>query len=177
MEFAETLGRRSRPWQSAAAPPRCTRRSRRWVSGPGQEVIVPAYMWVSVLAAVVNLGAIPVWRISTNFCWIRQPGEADHARRQASYRAHERRAGRREGAPEKSPRNTGCFCWRTAPSATAEASAAKVVDVWRYGHFSFQMNKNMTAGEGGGVVTNDTRLYQRALPATISAMPATSRDG
>jgi dTDP-4-amino-4,6-dideoxygalactose transaminase len=28
--------------------------------GPGQEVIVPAYMWVSVIAAIVNLGAIPV---------------------------------------------------------------------------------------------------------------------
>ena len=28
--------------------------------GPGCEVIVPAYMWVSVIAAVVNLGAIPV---------------------------------------------------------------------------------------------------------------------
>src|SRR5437870_5573005 len=28
--------------------------------GPGQEVIVPAYMWVSVVAAIVNLGAIPV---------------------------------------------------------------------------------------------------------------------
>src|ERR1700685_4010740 len=33
--------------------------------GPGQEVIVPAYMWVSVVAAVVNLGAIPVLRRST----------------------------------------------------------------------------------------------------------------
>jgi 8-amino-3,8-dideoxy-alpha-D-manno-octulosonate transaminase len=28
--------------------------------GPGQEVIVPAYLWVSVVAAVVNQGAIPV---------------------------------------------------------------------------------------------------------------------
>src|SRR5215471_10482034 len=28
--------------------------------GPGQEVIVPAYLWASVVAAVVNLGAIPV---------------------------------------------------------------------------------------------------------------------
>src|SRR2546427_861899 len=27
--------------------------------GPGQEVIVPAYIWVSVAAAVVNHGAIP----------------------------------------------------------------------------------------------------------------------
>jgi 8-amino-3,8-dideoxy-alpha-D-manno-octulosonate transaminase len=28
--------------------------------GPGQEIIVPAYLWVSLVAAVVNLGAIPV---------------------------------------------------------------------------------------------------------------------
>src|SRR5215471_15353942 len=28
--------------------------------GPGQEIIVPAYLWVSVVAAVTNLGAIPV---------------------------------------------------------------------------------------------------------------------
>jgi dTDP-4-amino-4,6-dideoxygalactose transaminase len=30
------------------------------------------------------------------------------------------------------------------------------------GIFSFQMNKNMTAGEGGCVVTNNERLYRRA---------------
>src|ERR1039457_2084621 len=37
--------------------------------GPGQAVIVPAYMWVSVLAAVVNLGAIPVLAdIDDTFC-------------------------------------------------------------------------------------------------------------
>jgi dTDP-4-amino-4,6-dideoxygalactose transaminase len=31
------------------------------------------------------------------------------------------------------------------------------------GIFSFQMNKNMSSGEGGCVVTNDMRLYQRAV--------------
>src|SRR5438128_1239419 len=37
--------------------------------GPGCEVIVPAYMWVSVIAAVVNLGAIPVLAdIDQTFC-------------------------------------------------------------------------------------------------------------
>lgn len=37
--------------------------------GPGQEVIVPAYLWVSVAAAVVNLGAIPVLAdIDETFC-------------------------------------------------------------------------------------------------------------
>ena len=30
------------------------------------------------------------------------------------------------------------------------------------GIFSFQMNKNMTSGEGGAIVTNDRRLYDRA---------------
>jgi 8-amino-3,8-dideoxy-alpha-D-manno-octulosonate transaminase len=29
--------------------------------------------------------------------------------------------------------------------------------------YSFQMNKNMTSGEGGCIVTNDDRLYQRAV--------------
>src|SRR5208337_4522553 len=37
--------------------------------GPGQEVIVPAYMWVSIPAAVVNHGAIPVVAdIDNTFC-------------------------------------------------------------------------------------------------------------
>ncbi|MBZ5565373.1 MAG: aminotransferase class I/II-fold pyridoxal phosphate-dependent enzyme, partial [Acidobacteriia bacterium] len=37
--------------------------------GPGQEVIIPAYMWVSVLGAVVNHGAIPVLAdIDDTFC-------------------------------------------------------------------------------------------------------------
>ncbi len=37
--------------------------------GPGQEVIVPAYMWVSIVAAVVNLGAIPVLAdVDDTFC-------------------------------------------------------------------------------------------------------------
>jgi len=31
------------------------------------------------------------------------------------------------------------------------------------GIFSFQMNKNMTSGEGGCVVTNDDQLYRRAF--------------
>src|SRR5207245_10878110 len=37
--------------------------------GPGQEVIIPAYLWVSVAAAVVNQGAIPVLSdIDETFC-------------------------------------------------------------------------------------------------------------
>ncbi|HVX66576.1 MAG TPA: aminotransferase class I/II-fold pyridoxal phosphate-dependent enzyme, partial [Bryobacteraceae bacterium] len=37
--------------------------------GPGQEVIIPAYLWVAVAAAVVNQGAIPVLAdIDDTFC-------------------------------------------------------------------------------------------------------------
>src|SRR5580693_2916909 len=44
--------------------------------GPGQEVIVPAYLWVSVLAAVVNHGAIPVLAdINETFCL--DPGDVE----------------------------------------------------------------------------------------------------
>jgi len=44
--------------------------------GPGQEVIIPAYFWVSVAAAVVNQGAIPVLAdIDETFCV--DPAEVD----------------------------------------------------------------------------------------------------
>ena len=37
--------------------------------GPGQEVIVPAYMWVAVAGAAINHGAIPVLAdIDDTFC-------------------------------------------------------------------------------------------------------------
>ena len=32
------------------------------------------------------------------------------------------------------------------------------------GIYSFQVNKTITAGEGGAVVTNDSELFERAMP-------------
>ncbi len=134
--------------------------------GPGQEVIVPAYMWVSVVAAVVNLGAIPVLAdINDTFCM-------DPAALEAKI----------------TPRTTGIICVHMS-GAPAEVEAVAAVarkhklflledcaqcaggsirgrKVGTFGDmaiFSFQMNKNMTSGEGGCIVTSDEMLFNRAV--------------
>jgi dTDP-4-amino-4,6-dideoxygalactose transaminase len=134
--------------------------------GPGQEVIVPAYMWVSVVAAVVNLGAIPVLAdIDETFC-------LDPAAVQKSITP--RTSGmivvHMSGAPAnivellKVARERGLFLLEDcAQCAGGSVGGKKVGTFGDMGIFSFQMNKNMTSGEGGAVVTNDARLYDRAF--------------
>jgi 8-amino-3,8-dideoxy-alpha-D-manno-octulosonate transaminase len=134
--------------------------------GPGQEVIVPAYMWISIAAAVVNLGALPVLAdIDETFCL--NPGEVD---RRITPKTTGIIAAHMSGAPadikalQKIAKQHGLFLLEDcAQCAGGSVDGQKVGTFGDLGIFSFQMNKNMTAGEGGGVVTNDTRLYQRAF--------------
>jgi dTDP-4-amino-4,6-dideoxygalactose transaminase len=134
--------------------------------GPGQEVIVPAYMWVSVVAAVVNLGAIPVLAdIDETFCL--NPAAVERAitpRTRGIIVVH------MSGAPAniiellKIARKHDLFLLEDcAQCAGGSVEGKKVGTFGDMGIFSFQMNKNMTSGEGGAVVTNDARLYQRAF--------------
>ena len=134
--------------------------------GPGQEVIVPAYMWVSVLAAVVNQGAIPILAdIDQTFC-------LDPASVQS--RITPRTAGiimvHMSGAPGdartilKIARERKLFLLEDcAPCNGGTISGQRVGTFGDIAIFSFQMNKNMSSGEGGAVVTNDLRLYRRAF--------------
>lgn len=134
--------------------------------GPGQEVIVPAYMWVSVAAAVVTRGAIPVLAdIDETFC--------------LNPKALEVRIGPRttgiivvhmSGAPadiesirEVARRRKLFLLEDCAQCNGGTVHGQRVGSFGDIATFSFQMNKNMTSGEGGAVVTNDLRLYQRAF--------------
>ena len=64
------------------------------------------------------------------------------------------------------PASTTFPCWKTAPSAMAARSAARSVGTFGdMGIFSLQLNKNMTCGEGGLLITNDEKLYYRAFSA------------
>ncbi len=134
--------------------------------GPGQEVIVPAYMWVSVAAAVVNQGAIPVLAdIDETFCM--DPADLEK-------RITPRTSGvivvHMSGAPAnikallKVARDRKLFLVEDcAQCAGGSVDGKKVGSFGDIATFSFQMNKNMTAGEGGCVATNDARLYRRAV--------------
>jgi 8-amino-3,8-dideoxy-alpha-D-manno-octulosonate transaminase len=135
-------------------------------AGPGQEVIVPAYMWVSVLAAVVNHGAIPVLAdIDETFCL--DPADVE---RNITPRTTGIIIVHMSGAPgnvepiQKLARQRKL--WLLEDCAQCNGGSVRGRKVGTFGDlgvFSFQMNKNMTAGEGGGIVTNDSRLYRRAF--------------
>lgn len=133
---------------------------------PGREIIVPAYLWVSVVAAIVNLGAIPVLAdINENFCL--DPADVQRC-------ITPRTAGivvvHMSGAPADVPvllniaRERGMFLLEDcAQCAGGSIGGKKVGSFGDMSIFSFQMNKNMSSGEGGCVVTNDQRLYHRAV--------------
>jgi 8-amino-3,8-dideoxy-alpha-D-manno-octulosonate transaminase len=63
-------------------------------------------------------------------------------------------------------RQRGLFLLEDCAQANGASVAGRKVGTFGdMAVFSFQMNKNMTAGEGGGVVTRDLRLYRRAVAA------------
>jgi 8-amino-3,8-dideoxy-alpha-D-manno-octulosonate transaminase len=134
--------------------------------GPGQEVILPAYMWVSVVGSVVNRGAIPVLAdIDETFCL--NPAEVEKRitpKTRGIIMVHMSGAPGDVKAIQKIARHHKLFLLEDCAQCNGgSVNGQKVGTFGDMGIFSFQMNKNMSAGEGGCVVTNDFRLYQRAF--------------
>lgn len=134
--------------------------------GPGQEVIVPAYLWVSVIAAVVNLGAIPVLAdIDDTFCLNTESvRQAITPRTRGIVMVHMSGAPGNVTAIASLARAHELFlledCAQCAGGSIDGRSVGTFGDM---GIFSFQMNKNMTSGEGGCIVTRDLHLLQRCV--------------
>ena len=134
--------------------------------GPGQEVIIPAYLWVSVVAAVVNHGAIPVLAdIDETFCL--DPVDVQKRitpRTKGIIMIHMSGAPGDIKAVQGIARQHGL--WLLEDCAQCNGGSFEGQKVGTFGDmavFSFQMNKNMSAGEGGCVVTNNKRLWHRAF--------------
>jgi len=134
--------------------------------GPGQEIIVPAYMWVAVASAVVNLGAIPILvDIDDTFGM-----DPEDLLRRITSRTRGIIAVHMSGAPlnvtpiAKIAREGGLFLLEDCAQANgASIGGQKVGTFGDMAVFSFQMNKNMTSGEGGCIVTRNLQLYHRAV--------------
>ena len=133
--------------------------------GPGAEVIVPAYMWVSVIGAVVRLGAIPVLaEIDDSFTLDpRDLEERITPRTRLIVAVH------MSGAPADLSRILAVARKHRLPvlEDCAQANGATfrgrpVGGIGAMGVFSLQLNKNMTTGEGGVIVTNSKYLSDRA---------------
>ena len=142
--------------------------------GPGQEVIVPAYMWVSVVAAVVNLGAIPVLaEIDDTFCL-----DPESVRRCITPRTAGIVLVHMNGAPGDAmkigvlAREHGLFLLEDCAQCLGGSLGGRKVGTFGdVAIFSFQLNKNISSGEAGCVVTNDPLLYRRALACHDSGYP------
>ena len=136
--------------------------------GPGDEVIIPAYLWVSVAAAVVNLGAVPVLAdIDSTFCLDPYSVESQITpRTRGIVLIHMSGAPGNVEAVEKIARARGLFLLEDCAQCLGGSIGGRKVGTWGdIAIFSFQMNKNMTAGEGGGLVTSDELLHRKAFAA------------
>lgn len=142
--------------------------------GPGCEVIVPAFLWVSTVTAIVQCNAIPV------VCEIDDSFNMDAADLRKKITQHTKLivTVHMAGTPcdmgaimqvaneHKVPVLEDC-----AQCNGGSFQGRKVGAFGKVGIFSLQINKNVTAGEGGLLVTDDDALYRRLVATHDVGVP------
>ena len=133
--------------------------------GPGDEVLIPGYFWVSTVGAVVRAGAIPVL-VDCDDTFDMDPQDAARkitVRTKAILVVHMGGViGRITEIVALARQRNLKVIEDCAQAAGARQKGVKAGAFGDLSIFSFQMNKHMTSGEGGMVVTNDEHLYRRA---------------
>jgi len=133
--------------------------------GPGDEVIVPAYTWWSDYTCVVHAGALPV------FADIDRTFNLDPAdfQRKITARTKAVIAVHLLGGPcdmdpimETAHKQGLAVLEDCAQCVGGSYRGKKLGSIGNVGIYSFQVNKMITAGEGGAVVTDDPVIYERA---------------
>lgn len=133
----------------------------------GDEVIVPAYTFMACAVAVMHTGATPVIADIDPHTFNLDP--QDTARRitprtAAIMPVHVGGNPADMAAFQALAREHGLRIVEDAAQAHgAGYDGAKVGALGDVGCFSFQSSKNMTAGEGGILLTNDRSIYERAF--------------
>ncbi len=133
--------------------------------GPGDEVIVPAYTWWSDYTCVVHAGALPV------FADIGRTFNLDPAdfERKITPRTKAVIAVHLLGGPcDMDPimkiarEHKVAVLEDCAQCVGGSYHGKKLGSIGDVGIYSFQINKMITSGEGGAVVSNDPLIYERA---------------
>lgn len=130
--------------------------------GPGDEVVVPPYTFVATVSSVLMVGATPIFAdidYRTNCIDPRRVEDAITERTRAVIPVH------MAGLPadmdsiiEIAHRHGIAVIEDAAQAHGSEWKSRKAGSIGDAGTFSFQLSKNMTAGEGGMITTNDARL-------------------
>lgn len=134
--------------------------------GPGDEVIVPAYTWWSDYTCVVHAGALPVFAEMDRSLTL----DPEDFARKITPRTKAVIAVHLLGGP--CDMDPILAIARERKIAVVEDCAQCVGGSYRgkklgslgdLGIYSFQINKTITSGEGGAVVTSNPLLYERAV--------------
>lgn len=136
--------------------------------GPGCEVIVPAFLWVATVSAVVHAGAIPVLcEVDESFTMDpRDLARKITPRTKLILPIHMAGAPCNMGAIMKIARQHGIPVLEDCAQANGGSYRGRKLGTFgAMGIFSLQLNKNMTSGEGGLLITNDEQLFHRAFSA------------
>ncbi len=134
--------------------------------GPGDEVIVPAWTWHSSATAVIRAGALPV------FAEIDESFNLDPTRIEPLITKQTKllMAVHLQGCPaDMDPilalaRRHGLRVLEDCAQAAGASYKGKPLgSLGDIAIFSHQINKTISAGEGGSLVTNDPVFYERAV--------------
>jgi 8-amino-3,8-dideoxy-alpha-D-manno-octulosonate transaminase len=134
--------------------------------GPGDEVIIPTYAWVSCPDAVVAAGATPVLADVDDSLTL-DPADVE---RRITNRTKAIMAVHIRGTPcdldglLKVSKDYGIDLLEdVAQAAGATYKGKKLGTYGRAASYSFQLNKMISAGEGGAILTDDKLVYQRSV--------------
>ena len=132
--------------------------------GPGDEVIVPAYTFVSTATSVLQVGAIPIFADIEADTYCLDPRDAaarvgSHTR--AIIPVHLGGQMADMEALQTLARSHHLAVVEDCAQAIDSAWLGKKAGTWgELGTFSFQANKTITSGEGGLILTNDPSLAE-----------------
>lgn len=141
---------------------------------PGDEVIVPAFLWVATITAVIQNNAIPV------LCEVDDSlnMDAGDLEKKITERTKLIAVVHMAGTPcdmdaimRVAERHNILVLEDCAQCNGGSFKGRKVGTFGKVGIYSLQINKNVTAGEGGLLVTDDERLYIRLVAAHDLGVP------
>jgi len=136
-------------------------------AGPGDEVIVQSYTWVASVGCIMAAGAVPVFADIDPRTYTLDPADVERRitpRTRAILPVHLWGHPTEMDAIMDIARRHGLKVIEDASHAHGGAyKGRKVGTIGDIGCFSMQASKSLPAGEGGMMVTNDRRLFERAL--------------
>lgn len=142
--------------------------------GPGDEVIVPAFMWVATVTAVVQNNAIPVL-CEVDDSLNMDPGDLE---KKITERTKLIAVVHMAGSPcdmeaimRVANKHNVPVLEDCAQCNGGSFKGQKVGTFGKVGIYSLQINKNVTAGEGGLLITDDEFLYARLVAAHDLGVP------